>query len=224
MSAGVLLLGAAVSFAQEIEPPPAEAPPGLRIEFLPPPLDGTLSLGIFDPGGTLVRTVKSESTEKDYVVGLNGFITSWDGRTDSGAVAASGNYEARGFAVGDIECDGIIFCGNDWIEDADTPRFRRIKSVVFSAASGEDAPWLIMEVENPDGRKSKVAIDREGKATRSDHDAFPPRSCASKERKSSSERKTPLAHSNFKISSARKQFASAAARRCGSSIRRRKAV
>ena len=118
------------SFAQEdVELPPPPKRPGVQITFLPPPLDGTLSLGIFTKAGKLVRTLHREARTKDFVVGLNGLITWWDGKNDAGAVAPAGNYFARGFAVGAVDFQGEAFHFNDWIDADDSPRLQRISDL-----------------------------------------------------------------------------------------------
>ncbi|MDR3400955.1 MAG: hypothetical protein P4L99_00525 [Chthoniobacter sp.] len=98
----------------------------MRITFLPPPMEGTLSLGIYDKKGKLVRTMAREATEKDFTVGLNGLITFWDGKDDTGKVMPPGLYAARGYSVGAIDVDGIALHGNDWITDDDAPRPVRV--------------------------------------------------------------------------------------------------
>ena len=92
--------------------PSALAEP-VRITFLPPPLEGTLSLGIHDKAGKLVRTLHREATEKAFTVGLNGFITHWDGKDDAGTVLAAGKYFARGFAVGAVQFKGCLLYTSD---------------------------------------------------------------------------------------------------------------
>ena len=115
------------AFAQEdAELPPPPKRPGVQITFIPPPLKGTLSLGIFNKAGKLVRTLHREAKTKEFVVGLNGLITWWDGKDDAGAVAPVGKYFARGYAVGAVEFQGEAFHFNDWIVDEDAPRLRRI--------------------------------------------------------------------------------------------------
>ena len=104
------------------EEPPAAPEKGMRITFLPPPMEGTLSLGVYTLNGRLVRTLHREATEKDFVVGLNGFITHWDGKGDDGKPVAAGKYFVRGVAVGELEIEGVAFFGNDWIADEDSVR------------------------------------------------------------------------------------------------------
>lgn len=144
------LLGTAL--AQDAPPPP-----GVQITFLPPPLEGTLSAGIYTKEGKLVRTFAREATEKDFTVGLNGFITRWDGKDDAGKELPAGTYFVRGFGVGEIDVEGVAFHGNDWIKDEDAPRFSDIKNVELTdgkaimSGAGPDGKTVIAQVGFSDG-------------------------------------------------------------------------
>jgi hypothetical protein len=102
-------------------PPPAVPAGNVKITFVPPPLEGTLSLGVFERSGKLVRTLKTEAVPADFTVGLNGLITSWDGRDDAGRAMPPGRYRVRGMAVADVEIAGEEFHCNDWVESEDGP-------------------------------------------------------------------------------------------------------
>ncbi len=121
-----LLLCGPAPAQEDAEFPPPPKRPGVQIVFTPPELKGTLSVGIYSKSGKLVRTLHREARLKDFVVGLNGLITWWDGKTDAGAVAPVGNYSVRGFAVGAVEFQGEAFHLNDWIDDEAAPRLQRI--------------------------------------------------------------------------------------------------
>ena len=114
-----------------------EAPPqksGVRITFLPPPMEGTLSLGVYDKRGKLVRVLAQEATEKDFTVGLNGLITLWDGRDGAGRVLPAGPYEVRGYSVGPLDVEGVALHANDWIGDDEAPRPVRVTGLRAMAA------------------------------------------------------------------------------------------
>jgi len=119
------------AFAQEEPPPSKDA--GVRITFLPPPMEGTLSLGIYDKKGKLVRALAREATPKDFIIGLNGLITHWDGKDDAGKPVVPGLYQARGYSVGALEVEGVALHGNDWITDDDAPRPARITGLRVKA-------------------------------------------------------------------------------------------
>ena len=145
--------------AQDEERPPAKKP-GVRITFLPPPLEGNLSLGIYDKTGKLVRTLHQEATEKDFVAGLNGFITHWDGKDQAGRPVPAGKYSARGYAVGRFEIEGIAFYANDWLGDESLPRVEKVESLAWNPAG-----FLSLRVRQPGGAPAALRIDREGRAT-----------------------------------------------------------
>lgn len=107
----------------------AVADNGVPITFLPPPLDGTLSAGVYTIDGKLTRVLHNEVRDDAFVVGLNGLITSWDGKDDTGTPAAAGKYFVRGYAVGDLEIEGVAFLANDWLEDEDAPRLRDLRAL-----------------------------------------------------------------------------------------------
>ena len=92
-------------------------------------MKGTLSLGIYDKKGRLVRVLHREATEKDFTVGLNGFVTHWDGKDDAGKPAPRGDYGARGYCVGAVEVEGVALHGNDWIADDDSPRYAGVTDI-----------------------------------------------------------------------------------------------
>lgn len=146
--------------AQDEERPPAKKP-GVRITFLPPPLEGTLSLGIYDKGGKLVRTLHREATEKDFVVGLNGFITHWDGKDQAGRPVPAGKYAARGYAVGRFEVEGIAFYANDWLSDESLPPVEKVESLAWNPGG-----FLSVRVRQPGGAPAELRVDREGRVTR----------------------------------------------------------
>ena len=160
----LFLLGCLPAHTQEdAELPPPPKRPGVQITFIPPPLTGTLSLGIFNKTGKLVRTLHREARTKEFVVGLNGLITWWDGQDDAGAVAPKGNYSARGFAVGAVEFQGEAFHCNDWIDDESAPRLRRITDL-----RAEDGGLRLIGAR-ADGRCVTFAADALGKI----HDVQP---------------------------------------------------
>ena len=106
--------------------PPAPKKAAVRIQFLPPPMEGTISLGIYDARGKLIRTLHREADKSDLTVAVDGLITTWDGKDDAGTGAPAGKYRARGFVVGEIAIDGEAFHLNDWIDGDDSPRIRRV--------------------------------------------------------------------------------------------------
>jgi hypothetical protein len=118
--------------AQESPSPSPTAtatPRSIRVSFVPPPLDGTISLGIYDAKGKLVRVLFREADINEFDIGSDSLSTTWDGKDDAGENVPPGKYGAHGFVVGDLKIEGVGFFFNDWISSAESPRFSRIRSL-----------------------------------------------------------------------------------------------
>lgn len=153
-SAVLILCGVVLASAQET---PALKP--VRISFLPPPLDGTISLGIYDPSGKLVRVLHREAELDDFELNHDSVATSWDGKDEAGQALPPGKYHARGYAVGEIGVEGEGFFFNDWITDDDSPHLCRISRLWFQDSK------LIILADLPKGEGTDTALwcNRDGK-------------------------------------------------------------
>ena len=116
-------------------PTPANSPTptarSVRVSFVPPPLEGTISLGIYDAKGKLVRVLFREADINEFNIGHDALSTTWDGKDDAGENVPPGKYSAHGFVVGDLKIEGVGFFFNDWITSADAPRFSRIRALAL---------------------------------------------------------------------------------------------
>lgn len=102
-----------------------------RFAFAVPEAEGRISLGVYDAAGKLVRTLYSGAEEKDFQIGLNGLLASWDGKDDHGAPQPAGNYHIRGWLVADsVKAEGMAYHFNDWIVDEASPEISGIGAVV----------------------------------------------------------------------------------------------
>jgi hypothetical protein len=114
---------AVIAFAQE-SPSPTETPSALpdqtpapsssasasqnvQLRFVPPPMEGTISLGIFDSNDKLVRVLHRESKVDNFTIDENSLKTTWDGKNDAGEDLPTGKYRARGYAVGRLKVDDL---------------------------------------------------------------------------------------------------------------------
>lgn len=120
--AALLLLG--VAGAAAVDPPAGREP--VEIRFVPSGARGTVSVGIHNASGKLVRILCDEWTFNRFRIGLNGLSTDWDTLDDVGQPVPAGTYTARGFIVGDVAITGTAFHFNDWIETDDSPRIVRV--------------------------------------------------------------------------------------------------
>ncbi|MEI8310406.1 MAG: hypothetical protein WCH98_06590 [Verrucomicrobiota bacterium] len=113
---------------------------GDELEFAVPD-EGRITLGVFDGSGKLVRVLHKLAKEGDFQVGLNGFITSWDGKNDAGGRVTSGHYYVRGYLIGeDVRVSGEDFLFNDWAADNGFPDFSKISD--FSLLENGDVILL----------------------------------------------------------------------------------
>src|SRR2546425_1464441 len=85
------------------------APPTrtVRLSFVPPPLEGTISLGIYDESGKLVRVLHQEAELNEFTIGADALVTQWDGKNDDGEDLPAGKYRARGYLVGHFKVEDL---------------------------------------------------------------------------------------------------------------------
>ena len=79
----------------------------VRISFIPPPMDGTISLGIYDQAGKLVRVLNQNAQLNDFTIGPDSLVTRWDGKDDGHQDLPSGRYRARGYLVGPLKREDL---------------------------------------------------------------------------------------------------------------------
>ena len=97
-----------VSPTPEQSPSPSAAPSrNVRISFLPPPLEGTISLGIYDDNGTLVRVLHQQAELNEFTIGADALMTQWDGKDDDDEDLPAGKYRAHGYLVGQFKLEDI---------------------------------------------------------------------------------------------------------------------
>lgn len=148
----------------------------VQISFTPPPMDGVITMGVFDSNKKLVRVLHTGATEKDFKIGLNGFITRWDGRDDAGADAPAGKYHMRGWCVGNLKAEGVAFHCNDWATD-EGPRYARVLAlkpegrdemrVTLRDVDGKDAEvaWKLAKPDTPEPGPETAYAVAEGRLT-----------------------------------------------------------
>ena len=87
--------------------PSASPARNVRISFVPPPLDGTISLGIYDRAGKLVRVLHQEAKLNEFKIGADALVTQWDGKNDDEEDLPAGKYHARGYLVGPLKVEDL---------------------------------------------------------------------------------------------------------------------
>jgi hypothetical protein len=89
---------------QTPSPSPARS---VRISFIPPPMDGTISLGIYDQASKLVRVLHRDAQLNDFEIGADALVTRWDGKDDGHQDLPSGRYHGRGYLVGPLKREDL---------------------------------------------------------------------------------------------------------------------
>jgi hypothetical protein len=120
-----LIFGVTIAFAQESPTPTPTASPlastspsaapsptptpirSVRLSFVPPPMEGTISLGIFDANRKLVRVLHREAKMDNFAVDADSLNTTWDGKNDAGEDLSPGKYRARGYLVGHLKVEDL---------------------------------------------------------------------------------------------------------------------
>src|SRR5438552_470681 len=87
--------------------PAASAARNVPLRFVPPPMEGTISLGIFDSNDKLVRILHREAKIDNFTIDENALKTTWDGKNDAGEDLPTGKYRARGYMVAKLKVDDV---------------------------------------------------------------------------------------------------------------------
>ena len=103
-----------ISPAESVTPPPtpvqtpsASPARNVRISFVPPPLEGRISLGIYNAQGKLVRVLHHEADLGEFTIGADALVTQWDGKNDNGEDLPVGKYHAHGYLVGPLKVEDL---------------------------------------------------------------------------------------------------------------------
>jgi len=100
--------GAQESLTPSVAPAPSVPPErSVRISFVPPPMEGTISLGIYDSTGKLVRVLHQEAKLSEFTIGADALVTQWDGKNDDDEDLPAGKYQAHGYLLGSLKVEDL---------------------------------------------------------------------------------------------------------------------
>ena len=68
-------------------------------------MEGTISLGIYDQAGKLVRALHQNAELNGFTIGADALVTRWDGKDDAGQDLPAGRYHARGYLIGPLKAE-----------------------------------------------------------------------------------------------------------------------
>ena len=107
---------AVASPAPSQTPSPAPARK-VRISFVPPPLEGTISLGVYDETGKLVRVLHRQADFSEFTIGADALVTQWDGKDNDGQDLPAGRYRAHGYLVGSLKLEDLSDTSSPPVQD-----------------------------------------------------------------------------------------------------------
>jgi hypothetical protein len=102
-----------------------------QLMFVPPPVEGVISLGVYDNKAKLVRVLYRAAPIDRFKSGLNGLYVDWDRNDAHGKPVPSAKFFARGVLIGDVKVAGVSFHLNDWVHDSVDPRIQKILSATL---------------------------------------------------------------------------------------------
>jgi hypothetical protein len=70
-------------------------------------MEGTISLGIYDQSGKIVRVLRRNASLNEFAIGADALVTRWDGKDDKHYDSPSGRYRARGYLVGPLKREDL---------------------------------------------------------------------------------------------------------------------
>jgi hypothetical protein len=93
-------------------------------------MEGTISLGIYDRSGKLVRVLHQNAQLNDFTIGADALVTRWDGRDDAGQDLPAGQYHPRGYLIGPLKLEDLGQTSPPTLEpDANTvPKIRLLRN------------------------------------------------------------------------------------------------
>lgn len=102
--------------------------------FVPPPVEGVISFGVYDAQGKLVRVLAQAASVDSFKAGLNGLVADWDGSDAEGKPVPGGKYYARGIVVGEeVDISGEAFYFNDFADNTESPRPSKVMDAALYA-------------------------------------------------------------------------------------------
>ena len=135
MTKGILFAAAlgflATSFSRGQEPSPSPNPSAtparsVRISFVPPPLEGKISLGVYNEWGQLVRVLHQEAEFDEFTIGADALSTKWDGKDDYDYDLPPGKYSAHGFLVAPMKIGAETIASSAAVSGASSVRIKLI--------------------------------------------------------------------------------------------------
>ncbi|MBV8376157.1 MAG: hypothetical protein JO279_04065 [Verrucomicrobia bacterium] len=118
-----------------------------QLLFVPPPVEGVISLGVYNSKGKLIRVLKRVAGIETFKSTSDGLVIDWDRKDAEGKPVPSGKYFARGVLIGDVKVEGVAFHLNDWADSSTDPRIRKVLS---AALLDRQRPAVLADASQPE--------------------------------------------------------------------------
>ena len=99
-------------------------------------MDGTISLGIYDQAGKLVRVLHQNAQLNDFTIGPDSLVTRWDGKDDGHQDLPPGRYRARGYLVGPLKREDLGEASSATETAANTVKIRLVRNPLHKDKKG----------------------------------------------------------------------------------------
>ena len=92
-------------------------------------MEGTISLGIYDQTGKLVRILHQSAQLNDFAIGADALATRWDGKDDGHQDLPPGRYHARGYLVGALKLEDLgVISPPSGVNEANVVKVRLVRN------------------------------------------------------------------------------------------------
>src|ERR1700675_3665547 len=77
--------------------------------FVPPPVEGVISLGAYDSSGKLVRVLKKAAEIDSFKAASDGLVIDWDRNDSQGKPVPNGKYFSQAVVIAADTFEGVAF-------------------------------------------------------------------------------------------------------------------
>ena len=132
-------------------------PAPVRLTLAVPPNTASLSLGVFNQSGRLIRTLATCEPIENLPLGVNGPQISWDGLDENQIPAPAGKYLVAGFAIPEsTRVSSVSTLFNTLLSDSGTPLARSILAICDF-----DPPQLLVQLPSSE-EVALIFLDEDG--------------------------------------------------------------
>jgi len=92
-------------------------------------MEGTISLGIYNQTGKIVRVLHQNAQFDDFTIGADALATRWDGKDNEHQDLPAGRYHARGYLVGPLKREDLgVISPPSGVNEANVVKVRLVRN------------------------------------------------------------------------------------------------